>query len=288
MARPHSWENTQLVQQILLDDPDFLRQSVQRVLQQLLEAQITEHVGAAPYERTEHRKRHRNGYKQRTLNTRVGTLELLVPQDREGTFSTSLFARYQRNEKALVLSLMEMYIEGVSTRKVKEVTEELCGTTFSKSLVSRLSTDLDAELQAWRDRPLDEGTYPYLFVDARYEKVRVGSRVISEGVLIVSGVRDDGFREILAVDVADVESETTYQDLFRSLKERGLSGVELVTSDDHQGSRLPSPAIFTELLTKGAKFISLATSWSGSPMTGVKSLPLICGPSSTLQIESWP
>jgi putative transposase len=222
MARPHSRENTQLVQQILLDDPDFLRQSVQRVLQQLLEAQITEHVGAAPYERTEHRKRHRNGYKQRTLNTRVGTLELLVPQDREGTFSTSLFARYQRNEKALVLSLMEMYIEGVSTRKVKEVTEELCGTTFSKSLVSRLSTDLDAELQAWRDRPLDEGTYPYLFVDARYEKVRVGSRVISEGVLIVSGVRDDGFREILAVDVADVESETTYQDLFRSLKERGL------------------------------------------------------------------
>lgn len=235
MARPHSRENTQLVQQILLDDPDFLRQSVQRVLQQLLEAQITEHVGAAPYERTEHRKGHRNGYKQRTLNTRVGTLELLAPQDREGTFSTSLFARYQRNEKALVLSLMEMYIEGVSTRKVKEVTEELCGTTFSKSLVSRLSTDLDAELQAWRDRPLDEGTYPYLFVDARYEKVRVGSRVISEGVLIVSGVRDDGFREILAVDVADVESETTYQDLFRSLKERGLSGVELVTSDDHQG-----------------------------------------------------
>jgi putative transposase len=98
-----------------------------------------------------------------------------------------------------------------------------------------LSTDLDAELQAWRDRPLDKGTYPYLFVDARYEKVRVGSRVISEGVLIVSGVRDDGFREILAVDVADVESETTYQDLFRSLKERGLCGVELVTSDDHQG-----------------------------------------------------
>jgi putative transposase len=117
MARPHSRENTQLVQQILLDDPDFLRQSVQRVLQQLLEAQITEHVGAAPYERTEHRKRHRNGYKQRTLNTRVGTLELLVPQDREGTFSTSLFARYQRNEKALVLSLMEMYIEGVSVHR---------------------------------------------------------------------------------------------------------------------------------------------------------------------------
>lgn len=223
------------MQQILLDDPEFLREIVERVLQQLLEAEITKHLGAAPYERTDHRKGHRNGYKERTLKTRVGTLELMVPQDRDGTFSTSLFARYQRNEKALVLSLMEMYVEGVSTRKVKEVTEELCGTSFSKSMVSRLSTELDSELEAWRTRPLDEVTYPYLFVDARYEKVRAGSRIISEGVLVLSGVRDDGFREILAVEVADVESETTYQDLFRSLKERGLSGVELVTSDNHQG-----------------------------------------------------
>lgn len=223
------------MQQILLDDPEFLREIVERVLQQLLEAEITKHLGAAPYERTDHRKGHRNGYKERTLKTRVGTLELMVPQDRDGTFSTSLFARYQRNEKALLLSLMEMYVEGVSTRKVKEVTEELCGTSFSKSMVSRLSTELDSELEAWRTRPLDEVTYPYLFVDARYEKVRAGSRIISEGVLVLSGVRDDGFREILAVEVADVESETTYQDLFRSLKERGLSGVELVTSDNHQG-----------------------------------------------------
>lgn len=235
MAEPHSRHNQDLVQQILLDDPEFLRQIVERVLQQLLEAQITEHIGAAPYERTDQRKGYRNGYKERTLKTRVGTLELMVPQDRDGTFSTSLFAHYQRNEKALVLSLMEMYVEGVSTRKVKEVTEELCGTSFSKSMVSRLSGDLDAELETWRTRPLDEASYPYLFVDARYEKVRAGSRIISEGVLVVSGVRDDGFREILAVDVADVESETTYQDLFRPLKERGLSGVELVTSDDHAG-----------------------------------------------------
>lgn len=235
MAEPHSRHNQELVQQILLDDPEFLREIVERVLQQLLEAEITKHLGAAPYERTDHRKGHRNGYKERTLKTRVGTLELMVPQDRDGTFSTSLFARYQRNEKALVLSLMEMYVEGVSTRKVKEVTEELCGTSFSKSMVSRLSTELDSELEAWRTRPLDEVTYPYLFVDARYEKVRAGSRIISEGVLVLSGVRDDGFREILAVEVADVESETTYQDLFRSLKERGLSGVELVSSDNHQG-----------------------------------------------------
>lgn len=223
------------MQEVLLDDPDFLRTIVERVLQQFLEVEMSAHIGAAPYERTEARKGHRNGYKSRMLKTRVGTLELLVPQDREGTFSTELFTRYQRNEKALVLALMEMYVEGVSTRKVKEVTQELCGTAFSKSTVSRLAGELDAELQAWRTRPLEAEAYPYLLVDARYEKVRVGSKIISEGVLVVKALRDDGYREIVAVDVADTESEATYQQLFRSLKERGLSGVELVTSDAHQG-----------------------------------------------------
>src|SRR5215204_2130223 len=171
----------------------------------------------------------------RTLRTRVGTLNLLVPQDREGSFSTKLFSRYQRNEKALVLALMEMYLEGVSTRKVKDITEELCGISFSKSLVSSLAGSLDSELEAWRDRRLEAKAYPYLFVDARYEKARVNGRVVSQGVLIASGVRDDGFREILAVEVADTESEATYHELFRSLKARGLRGVELVISDDHEG-----------------------------------------------------
>ena len=130
---------------------------------------------------------------------------------------------------------MEMYVEGVSTRKVKDVTEELCGTSFSKSVVSSLAGSLDSELSAWRSRPLEAAAYPYLFVDARYEKARVDGRVASQGVLVVSGVRDDGFREILAVEVADTESEATYQELFRSLKRRGLKGVELVVSDDHGG-----------------------------------------------------
>ena len=237
MADHHPKAEKELVQEeeALLDDPDFLKEIVRQVLQRLLEIEMTEHIGAAPYQRTEDRKGQRNGYKPRTLKTRVGKLELLVPQDREGTFSTRLFARYQRNEKALVLALMEMYIEGVSTRKVKEVTEELCGTSFSKSLVSRLAEDLDSELKQWRERPLTAKAYPYLFVDARYEKVRVSSRVISEGVLIVTAVRDDGQREILAVQTADTESEATYHELFRSLKARGLCGVELVTSDDHPG-----------------------------------------------------
>jgi putative transposase len=180
MAKDHRRLNAELVQEVLLDDPRFLPQIVERVVQQMLEAEMTEHVGAAPHERTDARKGHRNGYKPRTLRTRVGTLNLLIPQDREGTFSTRLFSRYQRNEKALCLALMQMYLEGVSTRKVKDVTEELCGTSFSKSLVSSLAGRLDAELGAWRNRRLEAAAYPYLFVDARYEKVRVDGRVVSQ------------------------------------------------------------------------------------------------------------
>jgi len=222
-------------QSILTDDPDFLRLIVERVIQEVLEAEMTAHLHADPYERNAERRGYRNGHKSRQLNTRVGTLTLQVPQDRDGTFSTQLFARYQRSEKALVLALMEMYVEGVSTRKVREITEVLCGTSFSKSLVSELAGQMDTEIEAWRNRPLVETTYPYLSVDARYEHVRQGGQIVSQGVLIVAGVRADGHREILAVEVSDTESEATYQHLFRDLKARGLSGVRLVTSDSHNG-----------------------------------------------------
>ena len=167
MTKDHRRLDAELAQEVLLDDPGFLRGIVQRLVQQLLEAEMTEHIGAAPYERTERRTGQRNGYKPRTLRTRVGTLNLLVPQSREGTFSSRLFSRYQRNEKALVLALMEMYVEGVSTRKVKDITEELCGTSFSKSTVSHLAAGLDSELEAWRKCRLEAEAYPYLFVDAR-------------------------------------------------------------------------------------------------------------------------
>lgn len=236
MAQDHRRLAEKVVQEALLDDPGFLKEIVGRVLQELLEAEMTEHIGAAPYERGDGRTGHRNGYKPRTLRTRVGTLNLSVPQDREGTFSTRLFSRYQRNEKALCLALMEMYVDGVSTRRVKDITEKLCGVSFSKSLVSSLAGSLDSELEAWRSRRLEAKAYPYLFVDARYEKVRVGSRIVSQGVLLASAVCEpEGLREVVAVEVADTESEATYQELFRSLKGRGLSGVELVVSDDHEG-----------------------------------------------------
>jgi putative transposase len=218
----------------LVNDPSFLRQLVEAALNRFLDAEISEHLQAGPYERSDARTGYRNGYRARQLKTRVGTISLSVPMDREGTFRTELFDRYQRSEKALVGTLMEMYLEGVSTRKVREVTEALCGTSFSKSTVSRLVGSLDADLAAWRERRL-EVAYPYLIVDARYEHVRVNGQVVSQGVLVVKGVREDGLRELLAVEVADTENEVTYEDLFRRLKDRGLRGVQLVTSDDHRG-----------------------------------------------------
>lgn len=226
MARSNGTGVEAAAQAALTDDPDFLRAIVERTVQEILETEMTAHLGATRYERSAGRKGQRNGYRPRTLHTRVGTLTLLVPQDRESTFSTQLFARYQRHEKALVLALMEMYVEGVSTREVSEITEALCGTSFSKSQVSELVGTLDADLAAWRERPLTGAAYPYLTVDARYEHARQDGRVVSQGVLAVAAVRDDGRREILAVEVADTESEATYQQLLRSLKGRGLQGVQ--------------------------------------------------------------
>src|SRR5665811_513287 len=234
MAKTNGKGKSELVQDILTDDPDFLRVMVENMVQDLLKMEMNQYIGAEWYQRSGKRKGHRNGYKPRTLRTRVGTLNLLVPQDREGNFSTNLFGRYQRSEKALVLSIMEMYVHGVSTRKVASITEALCGTNFSKSQVSALSGRLDVDLKAWRHRPFT-GSYPYLTVDARYEDVREDGRVVSQGVLIVTGVRADDKREILAVAVADTESEATYNELFRDLKARGLKGVMLVTSDNHSG-----------------------------------------------------
>lgn len=161
MASTHGTKAEDRPQGALLDDSDFLRRLVEQTPQGVLEAEMTAHLGAEPYERTESRTGHRNGYRPRTLHTRVGTLTLLVPQDREGTFSTALLVRSQRSKKALDLALMEMYLERVSTRKAQDITEALCGTTFSQSLVSQLVGELDAELTAWRTRRLGDLPYPY-------------------------------------------------------------------------------------------------------------------------------
>ena len=214
--------------------PDFLNQAVTRFLQQFLEAEITSFLQAEPYQRTGERTGYRNGYKPRIVKTRVGRIQLSVPQDREGRFHSGLFARFQRSEKALILALQEAYLQGVSTRKVTRITEQLCGTSVSKSQVSDLCQELDADIKAWRERPLEQD-YPYLIIDATYLHIRSGGQVVSEGVLIVTGISGSGHRDILSLDVAHTETEATYTSLFKDLKKRGLKGVQLVISDHHEG-----------------------------------------------------
>ena len=213
---------------------DGLRRIMESAIQRILEEELTSFLQAEAHERTQERKGYRNGYKPRALMTRLGRMELLVPKDREGRFQTELFDRYQRNEKALMLSLVEMYVHGVSTRKVKAVTEALCGLDISKSQVSRLAKDLDEEVRAWRSRPLEKA-YPYLVVDARYERIRINHQVLPQGVLLVVGIGEDGYREILGTWVADSENEASWSEVFRELKERGLKGVTYVVSDDRAG-----------------------------------------------------
>jgi putative transposase len=218
----------------LLDRPNALSQLVETVIQQVLEAQVSEHLGADRYERAEDRAGYRNGYRDRQLYTRVGPLTLRVPQTREGSFSSEIFSRYRRSEQAFVLGIMEMVVNGVSTRKVSEITEALCGMSFSKSTVSRLAMNLDTRVNAFLSRRLDEA-YPFVVVDALFTKSRCEDRVMSKAVLVVGGIRSDGYRDILGVSVGDAESAATWNELFTTLKRRGLHGVDFVVSDDHAG-----------------------------------------------------
>jgi putative transposase len=230
---------------LLRRDEDFVRSAVQALVQEALEAEMTEAIGAAKGERSDGRLSYRSGYYSRSLITRVGTLELRVPQDRAGRFSTELFERYQRSEKALVAALAEMYVQGVSTRKVKAVTETLCGHSFSASSISQINKSLDASLKAFAERRLRE-SYPYLILDARYERVREGGVIVSQAVLVAIGVDWEGRRQVLAVDLANRESRSSWKDLLLSLKGRGLHGVEYVVSDDHPGLKMAIREVLPE------------------------------------------
>ncbi len=218
------------------EDRDLLKGVMQELLQEVLEAEMDEAIQAEKGERTPGRLGYRAGYYGRSLVTRVGKLELRVPQDRQGRFRTEVFERYQRSEKALVSALMEMYLQGVSTRKVKAITEELCGHEFSASTISRMVKQLDEELEKFAQRRLEEA-YPYLILDARYEKVREDGAVRSQAVLVAIGINGEGRRCILAVELANRESASSWKDLLVALKRRGLSGVEFTVSDDHAGLR---------------------------------------------------
>ena len=235
MAKSNATVKGSNPQDALIDSTDFIKEIVRSALQEFMEAEVTDYIGAEPWQRSSDRTGQRNGYKPRLLRLKVGTIELKVPKSRDGQFQTALFERFQRSERALILALMQMYQQGVSTRKVTDITEALCGASFSSSTVSDLCKALDDQVSAWKARDLSAHTYPYLFVDALYEDIRIGGVVVSSGVLIVTAVRDDGRREILEIVVANTESAATYSELFSSLIARGLSGVRLVTSDAHTG-----------------------------------------------------
>jgi transposase-like protein len=217
--------------------PDVLKQMVQTVVQHALEAQVAEHLGAGPYERADGRTGHRNGTKPRTMNTRLGQLQFAVPQVRQGGFRPTLFERYQRTEKALLMTLQEMFVKGVSTREVNDVLEAMGGFEVSPGLVSRAAAELDEQVRRWRERPLCAHEYPYLIVDARYEKVRRGGRIQSTAVLVICGIDEQGRRDVQGCWLGDSESESTWGEAFADLKARGLRGVELVVSDAHAGIR---------------------------------------------------
>lgn len=225
--------------------PDGLRALVQQVVQEVLEAEMDETVGAHKSERSADRVGYRAGYYTRTLVTRVGKLVLRIPQDRQGRFRTEVFERYQRSEKALVSALAEMYVQGVSTRKVKEITEELCGHEFSASTISRVTKQLDEELKKFARRPLEED-YPYLVLDARYEKIRQDGVIGSQAVQVAIGINWEGRRCVLAVEMANRESASSWKEFLLALKQRGLRGVVCVVSDDHPGLRKAIPEVLPE------------------------------------------
>lgn len=219
----------------LLAGKDGLAKLVEAVLNQVLEAQATDAIGAERYAHSDERQGYRNGHRARTLYTRVGPLTLRVPQLRDGSFSTEIFHRYQRSEQAFVLALLEMVVQGVSTRKVSAITEELCGASFSKSTVSALSTELDARVRAFNERRLEATPYPFVLADALFLKSRAEDRVVSRAALVISGIGADGYRQILGVRIGDTESVATWDETFRWLKQRGLKGGCFVISDAHGG-----------------------------------------------------
>ena len=219
---------------LVAQDRDLLKALVKEALDQLLQAEMAEFLGAAPGERTQGRIGYRSGYYSRGLITRVGKIELRVPRDRNGEFSTALFERFQRSEKALVSALAEMYVQGVSTRKVKAITEELCGHSFSASVISEINKGLDETLTKFARRRLTED-YPYVILDARYERVREDGVIQSQAVLVGLGINWDGHRQVLGIELANRESQSSWREFLVGLKQRGLRGVEFVASDDHAG-----------------------------------------------------
>lgn len=214
---------------------EALRQMLSTLVQNVIEQEFTRFLGAGPHERTRTRRGYRNGARSRRYVTRIGTLELRIPRDRAGEFQLSLFARYERSEQAFVAALVEMYVQGVSTRKVARVVETLCGAHVSASAVSAVVRKLDGDIAEWRRRPLGGREYPYLVLDAHSEQVRREGQIRATAMLWAIGIRDDGYREHLGTWLGASESLESWSTVFEDLVQRGLTGVRYAVSDEHQG-----------------------------------------------------
>lgn len=255
----------QFINQGLEGLPDLIRTLVNEAMQ----IERENFLGAKPYERSQERQGHANGYKPKTVKTRVGEVTFDIPQVREGGFYPRSLEKGMRSERALLLALAEMYVQGVSTRKVAAITEKLCGTQISASQVSRASKQLDDELEAWRTRPL--GEVVYLYLDARYEKMRQAKNVRDAAILIASGVKRDGRRSILGISVSLSEAEAHWRAFLESLVKRGLWGVQLIVSDDHSGLEAARKAVFTGIPWQRCQFHLQQNAQSYVPRAGMRS-----------------
>ena len=232
----------ELLEQVQEQGLDVLPELIRVIINAAMQAEREQHINAELYQHTEARSGYANGFKSKTMRTRVGDITFSIPQVREGGFYPQALEKGLRSERALTLALAEMYVQGVSTRKVKAITEQLCGTSVSSAMVSQAAAQMDEELAKWRERPL--GEYPYLFLDAYYEQVREDGQVRHLAVLVAVGVTPQGKREILGVSVSLSEHEVHWRAFLESLKKRGLGGVQLITSDDHAGLRAARLAAF--------------------------------------------
>jgi transposase-like protein len=242
----------ELLEQVQEQGLDVLPELIRVIINTAMQAERAEYLKAAPYQHTQERNGYANGFKPKTMRTRVGEITFAIPQVREGGFYPQALEKGLRSERALTLALAEMYVQGVSTRKVKAITEQLCGVDVSSSQVSRAAAEMDSQLEKWRERPL--GEYPYLFLDAYYEQVREDGQVRHLAVLVAIAVTPSGKREILGVSVSLSEHEVHWRAFLESLKKRGLGGVQLITSDDHAGLRAARLAVFGSIPWQRCQF----------------------------------
>jgi putative transposase len=232
----------ELLEQIATQGFDILPELIRIVINAAMQSERQQHLGAAPYQHSPDRNGHANGFKSKTIKTRLGDIRFDIPQVREGGFYPQALEKGLRSERALNLALAEMYVQGVSTRKVTAIVEQLCGSGVSSTLVSRAAAKLDETLEAWRNRSLEE--IVYLFLDARYEKVRQEGQIRDAAVLLAVGVDRKGYRHVLGVSISLGEHEIHWRTFLQSLVQRGLRGVQLITSDDHSGLKAARLAVF--------------------------------------------